>query len=629
MNRKVHSISAKHNVSIAISVMVVLTMIASIAYAYATFFYTASTTNGEFLSEIGSRPIFISDAGDDISLDIKLLPDLAAVNEAYPLDSQSSEVLLSLQNDYNKESVCKYNLYWQWSEQSAPYYKTTGESKEFTISGMIGDEPAFKETQLNSYSPSTDRMLLYTGYIYNSGGEIFNQTIDITTTFYKTVSNQDAHKGSAYIGKLVIDDVDCGSQIYNLSEYVISLADGNDRFSSVNNYEYRVEHETFTLSDGQTTVDAGYRYEGTDPDNYVRYNGETWRIIGVEKGSEIGLDPNKYYTKIIKYDPIGENIMWDEDSSDYATSSIYSLLNNDYLNQSGAYSSSSDIKGLSVNARSMIAKYNNNYSTWYLRGIETLGTTKDAYENERVNGTIYDSVGGSMATPIGLMYPSDLGFALYTNSTDATCNNKENLLDYNGYYNCKGYNWLYYKNVSWSITPYSNKGNRAISNSGYISGFFVYNELSAYPTLYLEHDIRVLGGEGTKESPYVLGNYAEPKTYYYAFGLPTTTSTTDYTTLSQKVFVRDDTPDETTREVCIVRNDELHCFQNNNVEYEQAHVQEVFSDISCDVNSSYVSCDASDFNCNVFSDGDVDCYDYSAGVYCEVNSNGHVYCGGF
>ena len=128
----------------------------------------------------------------------------------------------------------------------------------------------------------------------------------------------------------------------------------------------------------------------------------------------------------------------------------------------------------------------------------------------------------------------------------------------------------------------------------------------------------------------MLGNYAEPKTYYYAFGLPTTTSTTDYTTLSQKVFVRDDTPDEITREVCIVRNGGLHCFQNNNWEVEQQHVQDVFSDISCDVGSidedSYVGCDASDFRCTVFSDGDVSCNDILTDDHCGVTSDGVVGC---
>ena len=131
----------------------------------------------------------------------------------------------------------------------------------------------------------------------------------------------------------------------------------------------------------------------------------------------------------------------------------------------------------------------------------------------------------------------------------------------------------------------------------------------------------------------IMEEISEP-TYYYAFiggsdynasGFPTTT--TDYTTIVYNVFVRDDTPEETTREVCIVRNGGLHCFQNNNWEVEQQHVQDVFSDIECDVNSSRVSCNASDVGCNVNSYGDVFCNDYSADESCDMFSFGEVNCG--
>ena len=115
-------------------------------------------------------------------------------------------------------------------------------------------------------------------------------------------------------------------------------------------------------------------------------------------------------------------------------------------------------------------------------------------------------------------------------------------------------------------------------------------------------------------------------TYYYAFGTPTTSNSIDYRTIGKTVFVRDDTPDEITREVCMVRNGELHCFQNNNWEVEQTHVQDVFSDISCDVSSSRVYCEASDFLCDVLSNGDVGCRDFSTHEYCYVYSSGVVGC---
>ena len=70
--------------------------------------------------------------------------------------------------------------------------------------------------------------------------------------------------------------------------------------------------------------------------------------------------------------------------------------------------------------------------------------------------------------------------------------------------------------------------------------------------------------------------------------------------------------------VCIKRNDKLNCFKINNWEEEQNHLQQVFSDVSCRVESSYVSCQAFDFYCGVLSNGDVRCIDEQSYTSCFV-----------
>ena len=78
--------------------------------------------------------------------------------------------------------------------------------------------------------------------------------------------------------------------------------------------------------------------------------------------------------------------------------------------------------------------------------------------------------------------------------------------------------------------------------------------------------------------------------------------------------------------VCIKRNNKLNCFKINNWAEEQTHIQQVFSDISCSVDSSNVYCIASDFDCSVHSNGIVRCYDYSSRSACNVLSSGFVNC---
>ena len=78
--------------------------------------------------------------------------------------------------------------------------------------------------------------------------------------------------------------------------------------------------------------------------------------------------------------------------------------------------------------------------------------------------------------------------------------------------------------------------------------------------------------------------------------------------------------------ICINRNNIFQCFKINNWDVEKNHIQQVFSDVSCSVNSSYVNCNASDFRCYVFSGGYVRCYDDSDDSYCSVGASGNVYC---
>lgn len=78
--------------------------------------------------------------------------------------------------------------------------------------------------------------------------------------------------------------------------------------------------------------------------------------------------------------------------------------------------------------------------------------------------------------------------------------------------------------------------------------------------------------------------------------------------------------------VCIKRNNKVSCFKTNNWDEEQNHIQEVFSDISCSVDSSDVGCGASGFVCSVYSDGFVGCDGDSDGSSCDVGSAGSVSC---
>ena len=114
---------------------------------------------------------------------------------------------------------------------------------------------------------------------------------------------------------------------------------------------------------------------------------------------------------------------------------------------------------------------------------------------------------------------------------------------------------------------------------------------------------------------------------YYAFGLPDTTSPTNYNDViassGSNVFVQ---LDGEQLSACIYINNTLECFKNNNYEEETEHLKQVFGEDGCQVDGSDLDCFVADFNCRANSSGRVNCRDNAAGHYCHVYATGDVVC---
>ena len=110
---------------------------------------------------------------------------------------------------------------------------------------------------------------------------------------------------------------------------------------------------------------------------------------------------------------------------------------------------------------------------------------------------------------------------------------------------------------------------------------------------------------------------------YYAFGTPTTASTTDYTTVGKKVFAALDT--NNTKGVCINDNG-LFCIKSNDYDNSVLALKNHFGESACSDSDSGFSCDSDAFYCYAYSDGSVSCYDNSADELCNVVSDGTGAC---
>ena len=264
------------------------------------------------------------------------------------------------------------------------------------------------------------------------------------------------------------------------------------------------------VNDVQESVDAGIRYEGRNPNNYVWFNNEYWRIIGVFDDTTHG-QADKNMVKIIRDEAIN-GLVWDKaGNNDWTTSSLNKLLNGAYYNAQDGTSSgycygygtrvttNCDYtqKGIKPEYRKMISK-----SVWHLGGFFNTSTTAHAfYVYER--GTKVYSENSTIATGyIGLMYPSDYGYGVLSSS----CARTTNLVSY-GSTKCAGQSWLYGKGFEWTLTVSSD--DQKIFFIGYQGGvssnIIAHNSFSSRPVLYLDALVYKVGGVGTLNDPYIIG----------------------------------------------------------------------------------------------------------------------------
>ena len=298
------------------------------------------------------------------------------------------------------------------------------------------------------------------------------------------------------IENITSDDVTCDINFStitktSLNEYIISLAGT-------------------TQGTGQVVNENGYRYEGKNPNNYIWFNNEYWRIIGVFDSASHGQS-NKNLVKIIR-DDVLDGLAWNKsNTNDWETSSLKSLLNGAYYNaQDGTnsgycygYSTTATAncdytkRGIQAGYRGMIASV-----TWHLGGYLSSSATTSAFYGYERGTTVYSGRPTSTTGYIGLMYPSDYGYSVLSSS----CARTTNLGSYNSA-NCAGQSWLYGKGYEWTLTPYSSYSNsgfilRYIGDLDYGSARIGYG---SRPVLYLDASVYKIDGDGSLNNPYIVG----------------------------------------------------------------------------------------------------------------------------
>ena len=275
-----------------------------------------------------------------------------------------------------------------------------------------------------------------------------------------------------------------------------------------------------------------YRYVGAEVNNYVKFNNDLYRIIGVFDSNSHGKSGEM--VKLIRSRPLGGYSWGVYNSSN--TSGTYSdykndwtgtttkvkanlnvLLNEYFYNKTSASSTYGpcsnwtyyyDDTAYRTNSCSPIVGYGIDESlrgyietaTWYLYGSGTDQSKQNWYLCERGGNSCTGANSGAYSTTtdakIGLMYLSDYLYAsgYYTSSDTTTQGN---------YFGNK--NWLY-KGVEWTLTPYASNANYVwYVNAGSAYRNPTNNPYLARPTFYLKSSVYVTGGDGSFDNPFTLG----------------------------------------------------------------------------------------------------------------------------
>ena len=273
--------------------------------------------------------------------------------------------------------------------------------------------------------------------------------------------------------------------------------------SQTNLNNYIIGLSGTTQGTGQVVNENGYRYEGKDPNNYVWFNNELWRIIGVFDESSHGQS-GQNLVKIIRNDSIGGLAWHKSNTNDWTAASLMNLLNGAYLNSENGtggeycYGYSTSVptncdyreSGINDTYRSMIENV-----TWYLGGYSSTSATAESFYGYERGTTVYSA-------KIGLMYPSDYGYSVLASN----CARTTKLGSY-GTSSCAGQSWLYGQGYEWTITPYSSDSS-GVFNVNYIGHLGIinaYNGYAARPVLYLDSSVYVIDGTGTQSDPYIIG----------------------------------------------------------------------------------------------------------------------------
>jgi hypothetical protein len=314
---------------------------------------------------------------------------------------------------------------------------------------------------LGMYRKSNDESYYYSSILEENLNKCVEQEIALENCYR---NNEASCSAEAYYSCLGYDDLITKAKKVNFQEELTKLVVP----SGSGLREIDTEHEDYNLK---------YVYQGNEVDNYVKFSGKNWRIVGITKNGEI---------KLVLPDALDEEMAWDIANNTEWTvpSSLNAYLNNDFYN--------------SLTGTAHIKKYD-----WDIGRIDF--TEVSSLKKNEFKDVIANAKYGAK---VGLLSPSDYAYTTLTG-----CAATSTVYNTAG---CTG-DWLASYGTWFINSSKTDQGKAYYYNTDThtvladslqttVDGNIVVTKHKVLPAIYLSSDVNILEdlGDGKSGTPYIV-----------------------------------------------------------------------------------------------------------------------------
>ena len=524
-----------------VGVSICLLILLGIGLSYSMWNMRVSQDTDNVISTTDCFDITLANQSNAIKLD-----------NAYPITDTKGKTLTPF--TFSIKNVC----------DTAVAYTVSLESLEGTT--LASD---YLKVMVNNNEPLLLNSLSTTDIVNTTSIE--SRVLDTGTLFKNNTKEYSIRLWIDY--KTTLDDLNNETKVLK-SKIIIKGVPSNEKESIPDLLTERIAYlaDRDTTNFASDDPDNNIRYIGANPSNYVYFNCsdysnptadtcELWRIIGVFNNITKGDGSKENLVKIIRANSLGI-YSWDYKkngvatstssigSNDWTDSQLMMMLNPTNYLKSG-YTNSSDI--ISLGSQQLYSKMGSYYNgtkgckpaeiasgatfsctevdftstglkndttrnaieevVWNLGGSSTYNDVTPSMFYERERGTtVYTGRPTTWTGKIGLMYPSDYGYATSGGTTKdrAACLAKElNNWGSSDFSDCKRNDYLYNSSLNqWTLVPYSASVYYVfcVYGAGYVFYNFPYSTsaVAVRPALFLKSGILLDKGTGESSNPYTL-----------------------------------------------------------------------------------------------------------------------------